>query len=137
MLSRLITEEDTSSFCTLPTLVGAAVHDGGGHAPEKLPVGRAGEAEDAAHERKLSWGLGPLTARRLCRAPRRTTLPQAAGAAGPAPAAAGRGQGEPPRTRSAPGRGQAAPPQADLATSGRRCPVRHISFERFPGCDMQ
>ena len=108
-------------------VIGAAVHDGGGHTPEKLPVGRAGEAEDAAHKRKLSWGLGPLTARRLCRAPRRTTLPQAAGGSdrrtGPGHAGA--------RTW------QAAPPQADHATSGRRCPVRHISFERFPGWDMQ
>ena len=32
------------------------MHDGGTHAPEKLPVGRAGETEDAAHARVLSWG---------------------------------------------------------------------------------
>ena len=39
-------------------VVGAAVHEGRGHAPEKLPVGRAGETEDAAHARGLSWGRG-------------------------------------------------------------------------------
>ena len=33
---------------------------GGGHAPEKLPVGRAGEAEDAAHARDALLGVGTV-----------------------------------------------------------------------------
>ena len=107
-------------------VVGAAVHDGGGHAPEKLPVGRAGEAEDAAHERKLSWGLGPLTARRLFRPPRRSTLPPASRPG----RAAGRTDGA--RRRDVAGRAPAGGP----ATSGA-ARARHISFVRFPGCDMQ
>src|SRR5665648_782145 len=42
-------------------VVGSAVHERRCHAPEELPVGRAGEAEDAAHARELSWGSGPMT----------------------------------------------------------------------------
>ena len=106
-------------------VIGAAVHDGGGHAPEKLPVGRAGEAEDAAHERMLSWGLGPLTARRLCRPPRRSTLPPVSRPGRAAPAA-----GSVAGRRDVAGRAPAGWP----ATSWR---PGHISFVRFPGWDMQ
>src|SRR5674536_397038 len=42
-------------------VVGSAVHERRCHAPEELPVGRAGESEDAAHARELSWGSGPMT----------------------------------------------------------------------------
>ena len=91
-------------------VVGAAMHDGGGHAPEKLPVGRAGEAEDAAHERKLSWGLGPLTARRPCRAPRRSTLPPVSR---PRASRAGGREASPGA-----GRWPAAPPQAGRPLPG-------------------
>ncbi len=103
-------------------VVGAAVHDGGAHAPEKLPVGQACKAEDSAHSRGLSWGSGSLAARRHCRPPRRSTLPspgragRAGRASGPRSGRAGRaGLGEAAasgaRTRSGPERWPAEPPR--------------------------
>ena len=75
-----------------------------------------------------SWGLGTVTARRLFRPPRRSTFTtgKSARASRPGETTAARGaemwQAE-PRRRT----GHILAPHA----------AAHISFVRFPGCDMQ